>query len=79
MRKPGIIVERAYGAMRVFSNSGQNYQSPVFVIFMPKNLSTNLPPPTEGKGKLPRWNKPSFRPTYSVQLPYAEPVAKGDN
>ena len=39
--------------------------------------SKSLPSPTEGKHELPRRNKPSFQPTYSVQLPYTEPVAKG--
>ena len=31
-----------------------------FIIFMSMNPSTNLPPLTEGKRKLPKRNKPSF-------------------
>ena len=46
-----------YAFLVVVSSSsikGQKYESPVFVMFMSKNLSTNLPPPMEGKCKLPR-------------------------
>ena len=42
LRKPGISDPHAISAMHIFSTLGWNYQSPVFVIFMWKNLSTNL-------------------------------------
>ena len=35
----------------------KNCQSPIFILFMSKNLSTNLPSPTDDKRKLPKPNK----------------------
>ena len=64
LRKPGILSKCAYGAMRVYSTSGQKLSKFSLSYSCQRTfLLTSLLSPTEGKRRLPRRNKPLFWPT----------------
>ena len=62
----------------LLASTVKKYESPVFChIYVEEPFYYLLPPPMEGKRKLPRWNK-AFILIYLVctyRLPYLEPVA----